>query len=136
MSRTIPYEPNTECDDCSKMGAFDFMGDYFCPECLNSEPVMSDEEFEQIKNEAVTHTENLMDYAGACGRMAAEFGLEPDDCPYNKHDVLFDVWQSSYSVSRPTRTEPELAIRRTKTMRSCQCGEHHTDNETCNRQSG
>lgn len=31
--REIDLEPNAICDGCGKKGAFDFMGDYFCPEC-------------------------------------------------------------------------------------------------------
>jgi hypothetical protein len=33
--RTIDLEPNATCDGCGEKGAFDFMGDYVCPKCLN-----------------------------------------------------------------------------------------------------
>lgn len=33
IDRTIPYEPETVCDMCGEKGAFDFMGDFLCPEC-------------------------------------------------------------------------------------------------------
>lgn len=32
-SRTVPYDANTKCDGCGKIGAFDFMGDHYCVEC-------------------------------------------------------------------------------------------------------
>jgi len=37
MNREIPFEPNQICDNCGKLGSFDFMGDYFCDDCLESE---------------------------------------------------------------------------------------------------
>jgi hypothetical protein len=36
MSNDIPYDEDAICDECGGKGAFDFMGDYFCAECLNS----------------------------------------------------------------------------------------------------
>ena len=33
--RTVPYEENTKCDICGKLGVFDFMGDYICQECID-----------------------------------------------------------------------------------------------------
>jgi len=32
-SREILVEPDAICDYCGAKGAFDFMGDYVCPEC-------------------------------------------------------------------------------------------------------
>jgi len=34
MSRDIPFDPEEICDLCGEKGAFDFMGDLICPECL------------------------------------------------------------------------------------------------------
>ena len=34
MSREVEYNPKYVCDNCKKEGAFDFMGDYFCFDCL------------------------------------------------------------------------------------------------------
>ena len=31
--RDVPFAPNTPCDNCGTMGAFDFMGDYLCMKC-------------------------------------------------------------------------------------------------------
>ena len=31
--RSVPFDPNTSCDNCGTMGAFDFMGDYLCVRC-------------------------------------------------------------------------------------------------------
>ena len=33
MSRDVPYFEDDICDVCGKVGAFDFMGDFLCPEC-------------------------------------------------------------------------------------------------------
>ena len=38
MSRDVPYENNETCDNCGQKGAFDFMGDYYCQECLSTCP--------------------------------------------------------------------------------------------------
>jgi hypothetical protein len=34
MDRTVPFDEKEKCDICGKMGAWDFMGDFICPECL------------------------------------------------------------------------------------------------------
>jgi hypothetical protein len=34
MDRDIPFEELEQCYYCGKIGAFDFMGDYCCAECL------------------------------------------------------------------------------------------------------
>ena len=34
MSRDVPFDENAICDGCGTLGAFDFMGDFFCPKCL------------------------------------------------------------------------------------------------------
>ncbi len=36
MNRDIPYDLDLMCDSCGKIGAFDFMGDYFCADCTKS----------------------------------------------------------------------------------------------------
>lgn len=33
MSRDVPYDPELECDMCGSKGAFDFYGDFLCPDC-------------------------------------------------------------------------------------------------------
>ncbi len=33
-SRKIPFDENEKCDNCGKGGAFDFMGDFICGDCL------------------------------------------------------------------------------------------------------
>lgn len=37
MGRDIPFDPDLVCDECGKLGAYDFMGDYLCSECFESE---------------------------------------------------------------------------------------------------
>ena len=37
-SREAPYDKHKECDNCGEMGAHDFMGDYFCDNCVISYP--------------------------------------------------------------------------------------------------
>ena len=31
--RTMPFEPDSRCECCGAMGAFDFMGDLLCARC-------------------------------------------------------------------------------------------------------
>lgn len=33
-SREVPFDPELNCDICQKKGAYDFMGDLLCPECM------------------------------------------------------------------------------------------------------
>ena len=33
MDRSVSFDENLICDNCGKLGAFDFMGDYYCPDC-------------------------------------------------------------------------------------------------------
>jgi hypothetical protein len=32
--RLVPFDPDMPCDACGQLGAFDFMGDGLCPNCL------------------------------------------------------------------------------------------------------
>ena len=34
MNRDVEFDENAVCDICGKKGAFDFMGDYICPDCI------------------------------------------------------------------------------------------------------
>lgn len=34
MDREIPFDENAICDECGKQGAYDFMGDYLCEDCI------------------------------------------------------------------------------------------------------
>ena len=34
MGREVPFGANKACDECGKLGAYDFMGDCYCPECV------------------------------------------------------------------------------------------------------
>lgn len=34
MNREVPYNKNSYCDMCHKQGAYDFMGDFVCDDCL------------------------------------------------------------------------------------------------------
>jgi len=34
MSRDVLYNEKAKCDRCGEKGAFDFMGDLLCPDCL------------------------------------------------------------------------------------------------------
>lgn len=34
MSRDVPFSRNSICDNCGAAGAYDFMGDYICQDCL------------------------------------------------------------------------------------------------------
>jgi hypothetical protein len=35
MNRDVPFDKDEECDLCGEIGAYDFMGDYVCPACLD-----------------------------------------------------------------------------------------------------
>ena len=35
MSRDVPFDKDTICDSCGVKGAYDFMGDFLCPECFS-----------------------------------------------------------------------------------------------------
>ena len=35
MSRDIPYDPELQCDNCGAIGAYDFMGEYLCENCID-----------------------------------------------------------------------------------------------------
>ena len=37
MDRSVPYDPDVKCDQCGEKGAFDFMGDYYCDDCLTTD---------------------------------------------------------------------------------------------------
>jgi len=34
MDRTVPFDDEEKCDICGKTGAYDFMGDLICQDCL------------------------------------------------------------------------------------------------------
>jgi len=34
MSREVPFDKDASCDRCGNVGAWDFMGDYYCDECV------------------------------------------------------------------------------------------------------
>jgi len=34
-SRYVLFIDDAICDMCGNMGAYDFMGDYICPKCIN-----------------------------------------------------------------------------------------------------
>jgi len=39
MSRYVPFDKDAVCDGCGALGAFDFMGDFFCQKCLTKDVV-------------------------------------------------------------------------------------------------
>lgn len=42
MSRDVPWSEKNTCDGCGAMGAYDFMGDCFCDDCIarmDEEPI-------------------------------------------------------------------------------------------------
>ena len=34
-NRMVPFDPDAICDLCGAVGAFDFMGDFYCEECVD-----------------------------------------------------------------------------------------------------
>ena len=49
--RDVPYEPNERCDNCGRLGAFDFMGDLLCPKCIQNEDDIEELEEEEDDTE-------------------------------------------------------------------------------------
>ena len=37
MSREVKFDKNAICDNCGAIGAYDFMGDYLCEKCAESD---------------------------------------------------------------------------------------------------
>jgi hypothetical protein len=37
MSREVEFDENEKCDICGKQGAWDFYGDFICPECYQKQ---------------------------------------------------------------------------------------------------
>jgi len=33
--RTVPFDEDAVCDICGEKGAYDFIGDFLCPECVD-----------------------------------------------------------------------------------------------------
>ena len=50
-SRDVPFEIDAICDECGAKGAFDFMGDYFCPKCLRKAYEEIEEDWELLEDE-------------------------------------------------------------------------------------
>jgi len=44
MSRDVPFDKDAICDGCGAKGAFDFMGDYLCVDCM---PQFEDDDDEE-----------------------------------------------------------------------------------------
>ncbi len=34
MMRQVPFNEWTHCDECGRLGAYDYMGDYLCEDCM------------------------------------------------------------------------------------------------------
>ena len=45
--RTIPYDATAECCSCGAVGAYDFMGDFYCPVCAEE---MLEEKREEMED--------------------------------------------------------------------------------------
>ena len=43
MSRDIPFDEEAICDNCGAKGSYDFMGDCYCPVCVQLYDVERDE---------------------------------------------------------------------------------------------
>jgi uncharacterized Zn ribbon protein len=42
--REVPYDKNAPCDECGEKGAYDFMGDYYCANCITQWEMEQDAE--------------------------------------------------------------------------------------------
>lgn len=43
--RDVPFDPKAVCDICGEKGAFDFMGDLVCSQCLSEDSEMEEEDY-------------------------------------------------------------------------------------------
>jgi hypothetical protein len=69
--REVPYDPALVCDNCFHVGAFDFMGDYFCGDCLESD------ENDEVYVRNLTPEEIKVDYfAQRAIRVAMKYLME------------------------------------------------------------
>jgi len=39
MSRDVPFDPEAVCDGCGRRGSFDFVGDFFCQDCISADVI-------------------------------------------------------------------------------------------------
>jgi uncharacterized Zn ribbon protein len=44
MGREVPFDETAHCEECGAHGAYDFMGDYLCPECADKALSKEDED--------------------------------------------------------------------------------------------
>jgi len=51
MTRDVPFDENAMCDICGKLGAFDFMGDFFCSECIEKHRLVDVPELDEDESE-------------------------------------------------------------------------------------
>lgn len=58
---SIPFNPNTPCDNCGTMGAFDFMGDCLCMKCGLGEckQGLSQDKLVELLSQVLTHLERI-----------------------------------------------------------------------------
>ena len=61
MSREVRYDPELQCDNCDAIGAYDFMGDYLCENCIGFH-IEGEEDFERKWEDEDAY--DLWDYAG------------------------------------------------------------------------
>lgn len=69
MSRDVPYDPEEICDGCGAKGAYDFMGDCLCGNCMDTQqpktimrPAMTsprDKAIGIIKNELINNPNDI-----------------------------------------------------------------------------
>jgi hypothetical protein len=45
--RDVPFDEFAVCDGCGEIGAFDFMGDFFCSKCITEGQVVERDEYEE-----------------------------------------------------------------------------------------
>ena len=51
MSKDIPFNPELQCDNCDEVGAYDFMGDYLCPNCIDFHIDEISDDFGDVKDD-------------------------------------------------------------------------------------
>ena len=49
MGREVPFDSTKKCDECGKIGAYDFMGDCYCDGCITKFEADTDDADAEVK---------------------------------------------------------------------------------------
>jgi hypothetical protein len=93
MDREILLNKSAICDICGRPGAFDYMGDCVCPECI--------EKAERLQKTQAMQEQNLRD---AIGGELFEWLEEKTMTPTRIYDLCHVAWERGF-VAAPVKVE-------------------------------